>query len=177
MNVVVNPNPTATALSNVTITQGQSATLTATGGGTYNWSNGSIDSLITVSPNSTTIYCVTVTNANSCTDNDCVTVTVEPIDCGSAGTLYLPNAFSPNGDNENDVLKLYYGNTDCIKTYKLVIYNRWGQKVFSTDNPKEGWEGTYKGQAEGSAVFDYYMKATLITGEEIIKKGNISLIR
>ena len=65
----------------------------------------------------------------------------------------------------------------CIKTYKLIIYNRWGEKVFETTDPIEQWDGSFRGQQENSAVFVYYMKATLITGENVIKKGNISLVR
>jgi len=89
----------------------------------------------------------------------------------------LPNVFSPNNDGENDVLKMYFGNMQCIKTFEMRIYNRWGEKVFETTDPVAEWDGSYKGKMEETAVFDYYMKATLITGDEIVKKGNISLMR
>ncbi|TAL60066.1 MAG: gliding motility-associated C-terminal domain-containing protein [Bacteroidetes bacterium] len=114
-----------------------------------------------------------------CIDIACVIVQVEPIDCSpsATGELYLPNAFSPNGDNENDFLQLYFGEVQCIKTFELYIYNRWGEKVFETTSPVAKWDGTFKGKSEGTEVFVYYMKATLMTGEEIIKKGNISLLR
>jgi gliding motility-associated-like protein len=106
-------------------------------------------------------------------------VYVEPLDCSPSvtGELYLPNAFSPNADGENDVLRTYFGNYTCIKTFELRIYDRWGEKVFETTNPIAEWDGYYKEKTEGVAVFVYYMKATLITGEEIMKKGNISLMR
>jgi len=177
VNVIVNPNPTATAASNVTITQGQSTTLIASGGGNYSWSNGGTTAAVVVAPAATAFYCVIVTDANGCTDSACVTVFIEPLDCSNAGELYLPNAFSPNNDGENDLLKLYYGNMDCIETYKLVIYNRWGERVFETNDPAGQWNGSHREKDEESAVFVYYLKATLITGEEIMKKGNISLIR
>ena len=101
------------------------------------------------------------------------------------GELYLPNAFSPNNDGENDKIQIYYGNLKCIKTFHLVIYNRWGEKVFSTNDVSAQWDGAYgsvplatgAGINEGTAVFAYYLEATLISGEEIIRKGNISLIR
>jgi gliding motility-associated-like protein len=104
-------------------------------------------------------------------------VTIEPIDCSGAGELYLPNAFSPNGDGENDVLQLYYGNMQCITTFELQIYDRWGEKVFQTTDPDFSWDGYYKGTVEGTAVFVYYMKAKLIIGGDLNKKGNVSLIR
>ena len=75
------------------------------------------------------------------------------------------------------VLEIYYGNINCITTFKLIIFNRWGQKVFETTDPGFNWNGTCKSMLENTAVFDYYMKATLVSGEEISKKGNISLIR
>ncbi|MFH1005419.1 MAG: SBBP repeat-containing protein, partial [Bacteroidota bacterium] len=174
-SIIVNSNPTANAWSNTTITAGNSTMLSASGGTSYIWSNGVNDSVITVSPPITTNYCVTVSNGN-CTDTACVTVFVEPLDCSTTGKLYLPNAFSPNGDGENDVLKIYFGNLQCIKTFHLVIYNRLGEKIFETTNPMAEWNGYYKNMLENTAVFVYYLKATLITEEKITKKGNVSLI-
>jgi len=174
-NVVVNPNPAASAAGNVTITQGQSTVLSASGGGNYTWSNGDNGSPITVSPNTTTLYCVTVTDANNCTDTSCVTVFVEPMDCSAE--IYLPNAFSPNHDGENDMLQLYYVNIACIKALKLTIYDRWGEKVFETNDPAFTWSGIYKSKHLNTAVFVYYLDVTLISAEQINKKGNVSLIR
>jgi gliding motility-associated-like protein len=173
--VTVVPNPVATAQSNVTINLGDNTTLTATGGGTYQWfpPNGLSCTNCpnpVASPNSTTTYCVYVTDAAGCTDSACVTVTVE-INCKP---VYVPNAFSPNGDGENDVLYVY-GN--CISEMKFVIYNRWGEKVYEGTNPKEGWDGYFRGKAENTAVFAYYLEYKLLTGGEGNKKGNISLIR
>lgn len=181
-SVMVNPPPIAGAGADITISYGATTTLTASGGGTYSWSNGTSGAVITVSPAATTNYCVIVVNASGCADTSCVTVFVkpiEPVDCSfsSADEFLIPNAFSPNGDNENDVLKLFFKNISCITEYEFVIYNRWGEKVFKTGIPADEWDGTYNGNAEGSAVFVYYMKATLLSGDEVIKKGNISLIR
>ncbi|TAL58409.1 MAG: T9SS type B sorting domain-containing protein [Bacteroidetes bacterium] len=177
VTIVTNPNPTASAFSNLTIMQGQSATLAASGGGTYLWSNGSTANPITVSPPVTTIYCVTVTQSN-CTDTACVTVKVEPIDCGYADDqLFVPDAFSPNNDTKNDVLGVYYPNPSCIKEFVLIIYDRWGEKVLEADQITALWDGTYKGKLMNTAVFVYYMKVTFITGNETVRKGNISLLR
>ncbi|MBI4930067.1 MAG: gliding motility-associated C-terminal domain-containing protein [Bacteroidetes bacterium] len=172
--------PTANVSVNVTITSGSSTTLTATGGGTYTWSNGANSSAITVNPAVTTIYCVTVTDANNCSDTACVTVTVmvEPLNCGYADDqLFVPDAFSPNGDTKNDRMEVYYPNSGCIKEFMLIIYNRWGEKVFEADNITVLWDGTYKGKQMNTAVFVYYMKVTFITGNETVRKGNVSLIR
>ena len=176
--VIVNPSPVVIAYSNTTITTGQSATLTASGSGNYLWSNGATDSINIASPNTTTLYCVTVINSFGCFDTACVLITVKDVDCSIAATgdFFIPNAFSPNGDGENETVKLQYGNMACIDTYKFAIYNRWGEKVFETENPLDEWDGKYKGKFEPNDVFTWYMKVELINGEKIIRKGNISVL-
>jgi gliding motility-associated-like protein len=181
--VTVNASPTASAWSNTTINSGSSATLSASGGGNYSWSNGSTDSVITVSPAVTTDYCVFISNG-TCTDSACVTVYVkEPvIDCSAAESpdgFILPNAFSPNGDNQNEKFHLLYGQllNDCVKEFYIAIYNRWGEKVFEGTQLNFSWDGTYKNKPEDTAVFAYYLKAVLKDGTEVKKKGNVSLLR
>jgi gliding motility-associated-like protein len=130
-----------------------------------------------VAPLVTTLYCVTVSNG-SCTDTACVFVYVEPIDCSfNDDQLFVPDAFSPNGDTKNDELGIYFPNLSCIKEFKLIVYDRWGEKVYESTNVTATWDGTYKGKTMNSAVFVYYMKVSFITGNEVIRKGNVSLIR
>ncbi len=171
VTLTVNPNPTAGAASDTTITQGQSAILTASGGGNYSWTTGATTATINISPSSTTAYCVTVTDTNSCTNTACVTVTVDLLDCGE---IFVPTAFSPNSDGKNE-LECVLG--DCIETFSFAIYDRWGEKVFITDNPKICWDGNYKGKPMNTATFVYYLEATLTNGIQKNQKGNISLIR
>jgi len=90
------------------------------------------------------------------------------------GELFVPNAFSPDNNGEND-MECVYGR--CIEKLYFAIYDRWGEKVFETTDLKQCWDGSYKGKQMNTAVFVYYLKATLTTGEEITKKGNISLLR
>ena len=177
--VVVTPAPFASAFSNVTIKPGESTTLTASGGGTYLWSNGATDSVITVTPAITTVYCVTVTvPPGVCKDTSCVTVTVELKDCGFADDqLFVPDAFSPNDDGKNDHLGIYYPDVSCIKELLFIVYDRWGEKVFEGNTMVAAWDGRYKGQLMNTAVFVYYMKVTFLSGSETVRKGNVSLIR
>lgn len=175
--ITVNPNPSAYAFSDTTITQGGSANLSASGGSTYIWDNGMSGNIISVFPLVTTVYCVTVRDANNCSDTDCVTVTVEPIDCSVMGELYLPNAFSPNKDNENDELQVYYGNFSCIQYFNITVYNLWGEKVYETTDPAFKWDGTFRDKKLDSGVYAYYLATKLINGEEILRKGNVSLLR
>jgi gliding motility-associated-like protein len=165
----------ANAGTSVTITAGQSTQLNGTGGVTYSWSpSGSLScsncQTPIASPTVTTVYTLTVTDANGCTDSDTITVYVD-IACGE---LYFPNAFSPNGDLQNDVL---YVRGNCIKLLDLQVYNRWGEKVFQTTDPANGWDGTWRGTACEPAVFTYILNATLLDGTEISRKGNVSLVK
>ena len=181
VNVVLHQLPTANVSADVTIVQGQSTDLSSSGGVTYVWSNSATGQDIIVSPQNTTDYCVTVFDANSCWDTACVNVHV--ISCETGGELYLPNAFSPNGDGENDMLQIFFGLFDCIKSFNLIIYNRWGEKVYQTSDPKFKWDGIYnqgnlKNTEEANTeVFVYHMEAALGDGRKISKKGNINLIR
>ena len=174
-SVTVMPNPTATAQSSVVINIGESTTLTATGGGTYSWApstwlnNPNISNPVATPP-ITTDYCVYVTDAAGCTDSACITITVE-INCKP---VYVPNAFSPNGDEDNDVFYVY-GN--CISEMMLMIFNRWGEKVYEGTDPKQGWNGYYGGKLEDSAVFDYFLTYKELNGNTGNKKGNITLVR
>ncbi|WP_276134177.1 gliding motility-associated C-terminal domain-containing protein [Polluticoccus soli] len=87
----------------------------------------------------------------------------------------VPSAFSPNGDNINDIL--YINSSKNVQELHLKIFNRWGQMVFETTDIKKGWDGRVKGQALEPEVFGYVLSATLINGQPFITKGNVTLIR
>jgi len=89
--------------------------------------------------------------------------------------IFIPNFFSPNNDGMNEYECIYGQN--CIKTFHFTIFDRWGEKVFETSNSNECWDGTYHGQPMSSAGFVYFFSATLVDGEQIQKKGNITLMR
>jgi gliding motility-associated-like protein len=95
----------------------------------------------------------------------------EPLECA----LYIPNAFSPNNSGKNDAQCLF--GTDCIKTMAFNIYDRWGNKVFESTDPKACWDGTYNGQALDPAVFVYHLSATMFNGDLVERQGNITLVR
>ncbi|MBI3502589.1 MAG: gliding motility-associated C-terminal domain-containing protein [Bacteroidetes bacterium] len=171
ITVIVNPNPSGNIIPpSDTINLGGSATLTASGGTNYSWSNGSTASIITVSPTVTTTYTVFICDANGCCDVVPVTVYVE-INCGE---LFVPNAFSPNGDTKNDVL---YVRNSCIKEMEFIIYNRWGQEVFRSTNPANGWDGNVNGKPAQTAVFAYYLHAVFLSGKDETKQGTVTLLR
>lgn len=159
----------------VTITSGESTTLSATGGITYTWSPAAGLSCSncpnpSASPTQTTVYYVSGVDANGCFGIDSVIVYVD-LPCGE---IFIPNAFSPNDDGQNDKLCIMGG---CFLSLEFMIFDRWGEKVFETNNASICWDGTFRGKPMNPAVFFYVLKATLNTGENIEKKGNISLIK
>jgi len=88
--------------------------------------------------------------------------------------IYIPNAFTPNGDGRNDIL-LVYGYT--IQNMRFMIFNQWGEKIFESNNQSAGWNGTYKGKPQPSGVYMYVCQLTLRDGTTEIKKGSINLVR
>ena len=88
--------------------------------------------------------------------------------------LFLPDAFSPNGDNINDVFKVYGAFVD---RYEMIIYNRWGEVIFRSTNVNEGWDGTINGQKapEGSYVYKIEIEDT--SGVPFRKSGTVLLLR
>jgi gliding motility-associated-like protein len=174
--VTTNPLPAIGVSPDVTILIGTSTDLTASGGVSYVWSpstslNCPTCQNTTANPSQTTVYCVQGTDANGCADTACMTVTVNT-DCGE---LFIPTAFSPNDDHENDVLCIY--GKQCIKEMDFIIYDRWGEKVYESTNPDDCWDGKYKGEMMNSGVFVYYLNATMLSGQQVVKKGNVTLVR
>ncbi|MEM4326317.1 MAG: gliding motility-associated C-terminal domain-containing protein, partial [Candidatus Pacearchaeota archaeon] len=175
VTVVVNSNPQADAWPDTVIVLGQSVTLNAAGGVNYEWSPATGLSCVVCGnpearPEETTDYCVEVTDGKGCRDTACVRVVVE-LKCGE---VYVPNVFSPNGDGRNDELRVY-GN--CIETLEFALYDRWGEKVFETRDPKQTWDGVYRGKAMNGAVFHYRLRATLKDGSVVEQKGTVTVVR
>ncbi|MCQ2283629.1 MAG: gliding motility-associated C-terminal domain-containing protein [Bacteroidales bacterium] len=126
-----------------------------------------------VQPMSSTTYTVAVTDTFNCTLTDTVFIKVETLTCDNP-FVYVPNAFSPNGDSKNDVL---YVRSSIVDNLYFVIYSRWGQKIFETTSMENGWDGTFKGKPCQNGVYDYYLKATCLDGQVLETKGNVMLVR
>jgi gliding motility-associated-like protein len=158
--------------------------LTTKPGITYSWSpstglNNPNIANPTATPTQTTTYILTVTDTSqyACSPQMYDTVTVTVIDTSfdtSEGILFVPTAFSPNGDNNNDIL--YVRSRYPIEKLEFKVFDRWGVEVFSTADPTKGWDGKYKDKALNNSVFFYYAKA-VIRGREFSVKGNVTLIK
>ncbi|MCC9135779.1 gliding motility-associated C-terminal domain-containing protein [Pontibacter silvestris] len=163
--------PEANAGDDVTIIQGRTIELHATGGETYVWepAEGLSDANVArpvARPEVTTTYTVTVTTAEGCVATDEVTVTVVP-------ALSIPNAFSPNRDGVNEIWEL--GNIEEYPNARVDIFNRWGNIIYSNNSGYNiPWDGTFNGK--DLPVATYYYIIYLNSSEKPIS-GNVTIIR
>jgi gliding motility-associated-like protein len=167
--------PPGQSRSDTTVRFGQSVKLVGKGAVTYEWApNYNITSLtnpsVTVSPFKSTQYILTGYNSKACWSSDTLNVIVVA-DCGE---MYVPNAFSPNHDGANDVL---FVRGICLESMTFMIFNRWGEKIFETNDQKVGWDGTYKGEDMNTGVFVFRLEGKTYDGKGFSIKGNITLIR
>ncbi len=88
--------------------------------------------------------------------------------------LYIPNAFSPNGDGKNDEFSVY---GEFIESFQLKIYDRWGKLTYELNNPNQTWNGMSNGKNCPEDVYVYFFEAKGFMGETIKKSGSITLIR
>ncbi|MEO5674265.1 MAG: PKD domain-containing protein [Chitinophagales bacterium] len=104
-------------------------------------------------------------------DSGCITLDTIFVD--SSCPFYVPNAFTPNGDGVNDIFNII---TDGNQSFIFSIYNRWGQLLFQTTDPGQGWDGTYQGKPEEMGVYIYELQTVFTNGVKRVRKGNITLI-
>ena len=95
-------------------------------------------------------------------------------DTSKTNNIFIPDAFSPNGDGNND--KLFVRGNNIQELY-FAVYDRWGENVFETTDKNNGWDGTYKGNQLSGAVFVYYCKGKYTDGLEFKQKGDVTLVR
>ena len=168
--------PDVDAGPDLTILLENSAIINATSNGvSYLWQPGSglNDSTILTplaSPTVTTTYTITVDNGYGCISVDSVIVFVND---GTVPILFFPNAFSPNGDGVNDLFD--YFNFGYDKVW-MRIYNRWGEVVYETELPHDGWDGN-RDDAPCSIGVYVYTAVAIDKGKSFYYKGNFTLIR
>ncbi len=132
---------------------------------TYNWNNGDSNSITSYTSQYPYATCVTEIFGCKWTDtmmiyNNC--------------NFQIPNAFTPNGDGLNDY---FYPIVDNDISGVFRIYSRWGEKVFETEDLKQGWDGTFKNSPCNTGVFVYYLYLYNIANSTDIIKGNVTLLR
>ena len=99
---------------------------------------------------------------------------------GRTSFIYLPNAFSPNFDGENDYFRGFAAEDVQIVSYDLMVFDRWGNSLFETHDISEGWDGIYRNERMNTGVYVFYVKALVATCGELVdvfKKGDVMLVR
>lgn len=125
-----------------------------------------------VTLNETRTYTVLMTDG-VCNTSAEVTVTTYEYVCGEV-YIFVPNAFSPNGDNNNDELFVRGLNLEEIQ---FKIFDRWGELVFETNDQSVGWDGTYKGKPVDPDVYVYHLQVVCFDGQENLIKGNVTVLK
>jgi gliding motility-associated-like protein len=174
-DITVYPEPFVIANPDQTIIIGTNASLSATGDpGDFYWSP--IDDVdcptcqfTTADPIQSTTYYVTLTDTNGCSATDSTVVFVEVVEA-----VGVPTAFSPNGNGNNDIL---FVEGSGIETMTFQVFNRYGQKVFETDNMDQGWDGTLNGKELNPGVFTYVLRYKYYAKETQMLTGTITLIK
>ncbi|MBK8805374.1 MAG: gliding motility-associated C-terminal domain-containing protein [Bacteroidales bacterium] len=124
-------------------------------------------------PDASKTYYVIATDVYGCSNYDTTMVEVVEFKCDET-FIFVPTAFSPNNDGVNDIL---FVKSNILTHLQFAIFDRWGEKVFETNDLNIGWDGKYKGKELAPAVFVYYIEATCMDQTPYIKEGNITLIR
>ncbi len=165
----------ANAGSDINAAELQPVQLQGSGGTTYQWSppfglnNPNIPNPIAILSKDQTYY-LTAFTPQGCSSVDTITIKVY-----KGPELYVPNAFSPNNDDLNDVFKVIA--VGIIEVKYLRIYNRWGQRVFETSDFSRGWDGIFNGEKQPPDVYVWVTSARDFKGNLLFRKGFVMLVR
>lgn len=163
--------------SDTTISLGATIDLIANPGANYSWNTTDTTQIISVSPTGNTVYISTTELSNGCFEVGTINVLID-----EALNIFIPNMFSPNGDEHNDVFKVYgFGIADV----SFNLFNRWGVMVWSTSDVSElqtvGWDGKHNGEDQPTGTYVWTISGTTITGLPVTfdmkNKGTLLLRR
>ena len=170
------PNTDATP-EIVSIALGDSVQLNASGGVTYSWSPTESLSCSNCAsplafPSQGTTYVVAVTDSAGCTQSDTLRVEVDII----CNEVFIPTIFSPNGKGPqaNETFCVF---SDCVEQFKLVIHNRWGERIFESEDINQCWDGTFKGVEAASGVYAFNVYLKQLDGRVLSKAGTVELVK
>lgn len=181
--VHVKPSPTVNAGPDKITEAGEAVTLDGSGSGSFSWDpSGPLDCSTCENPSASveedTDFVLTVTNGLGCTATDTMQVLVKEDSSGSgtAGDIFIPNVFAPNGNGaeENREFRVL---GDGIRDIRVLVFNRWGELVFESEDPQEGWDGTHNGEALEPGVFFYKVNLTLQNGEDKSFEGDVTILQ
>lgn len=121
----------------------------------------------TAMPNQNFTYYVSYTDENGCSATDSVNIYYEPF-------IYVPNTFTPDGDEFNNVFEAIVGN---VQDVEMLIYNRWGELIFESNDPSIGWDGTYAGFKCQDGTYVWKLKVIDLNGIPSEYVGHVNLLR
>ena len=158
-----------------TVKYGKPFQILASGARLYNWTpvsslNNPNISYPIAQPTEDTRYVLGGISANGCRAFDTLYVTIDDRD-----NLFVPSAFSPNGDGKNDMFKIT--NLTFQKVMEFRVFNRWGQEIFSTTDNSRGWDGTWKGVDQNIGTYSYLIRVGFPDGLVETYRGEVTLIR
>ena len=163
------------------INLGDTLQLFASGAESYSWTpaqglNCTDCSNPLASPSETTTYIVSGSNASGCISSDTITITVKNEIDLICGELFIPTIFSPNskGPQANESFCVV---SDCVEQFKLLIFNRWGEKVFETEDINACWDGTFNGSDVPTGAYAYTLFLLQLDGVTVNKTGTIMLAK
>jgi gliding motility-associated-like protein len=162
--------------SDTAVVLGQPLTLHAGGSTNYLWSpsewlsNVSINDPVAL-PQNDIRYIVKVSDNAGCFDYDSIMVHLFKLDAG----IFLPNAFTPNADGNNDRFHPIIIGMRSLDLFK--VYNRWGQLLYSGTDAQKGWDGSFAGKAQEASSYIWYAEGTDYKNNKIKKKGYVMLLR
>jgi gliding motility-associated-like protein len=125
---------------------------------------------IAAQPLTNTTYTLMIEDSNGCYASNTYTVYVDSND----KLFFVPNAFTPNGDGNNDVFRIYAAGVGKVDCY---IFDRWGEEVDEFHNMDDGWDGNYKGHQAPLGVYVYWIDLVYLDGTVEHDKGSVTLIR
>ena len=134
----------------------------------YNWTTGSTAQYLNVTKSGT--YGLQVKDENGCNGKDSIKIFFY-----NCINIQVPNAFTPNADNLNDVFKPMIPAP--VSNYRMQIWNRSGELLFETKDYRKGWDGTFKSTPQSIGTYVYLISLTDIDGVNVKKKGTLVLIR
>jgi gliding motility-associated-like protein len=176
VHAIIKPLPNVHILNNdTTIKYGHSIQLLVSGAYLYSWepmSSLTNPNIVNpyASPTEPTTYHVFGIGENGCRNTDSMHVNIDYRD-----NLFVPSAFTPNGDGKNDNFKIT--NITFQRLMEFRVFNRWGQELFSTNDPKKGWDGTWKGVPQDMGVYQYLIRVAYPDGYVETYQGNVTLVR
>ncbi len=167
----ISPAPDAPFLGNDTsICKGDVLRISAGNYAGYLWQDGSTAPVYNATVSGT--YTVIIKNAGGCTNTGSLNLTI----VDNCDDIVFPTAFSPNGDGNNEKFGPL-GNLFVVKNYTFTIFNRYGETVFTSNNPYQKWDGMYKGKMFGNTSF-VWVASYLFRGKQMkTQKGSVILLR